>query len=133
MTKVMCFGSFDFFHEGHKYFLRECAKNGDILYIVLATDKNIEMAKGEKPMFDIRERMSHIYKVFPEAILIEGNETDFYMPIREIKPDIVCLGHDQDADINRIKNEFPNIKIIRIEAHERERYKSSLLKKEQKK
>ncbi|PIN92034.1 FAD synthase [Candidatus Pacearchaeota archaeon CG_4_10_14_0_2_um_filter_31_10] len=128
MKKAMCFGSFDLFHEGHKYFLNESAKYGS-LYVVVARDSSIEKIKKRKLTFFEEKRVETIKNNIPSAKVLLGDKTDFYKIIREIKPDVICLGYDQVADEKYLRKNFPNIKIVRVNAYKPEVYKSSLIKK----
>ncbi len=129
IKKVMCFGAFDLFHKGHEYFISESFKYGDELFIVVATNKNIEEVKSRKPKFSDKERCDEVKKHFPKANVILGDRDDIYSPLRQIKPDIICLGYDQKADIEKIKQELPQIIIKRIAPFKEDIYKSSMLKK----
>jgi len=42
---VMTFGTFDMFHPGHRYYLSEARKYGDILIVVVALDATVERLK----------------------------------------------------------------------------------------
>lgn len=41
MKKVMTFGTFDVFHPGHLYYLREAKKLGNYLVTVVARDETV--------------------------------------------------------------------------------------------
>ncbi|MBT4936714.1 adenylyltransferase/cytidyltransferase family protein [Candidatus Peregrinibacteria bacterium] len=127
--KVMCFGAFDLFHKGHKYFLKESQKHGDKLLIIVARDKSIKSIKKFNPQYLEIERKKEIEKHFPEAMVELGDERDFYMPLKNYNPDVICLGYDQRANIDEIKKHCPEVEIIRIKSHYPEQYKSSILKK----
>jgi bifunctional ADP-heptose synthase (sugar kinase/adenylyltransferase) len=42
---VMCFGTFDIFHPGHKYYLSEAAKYATEMTVVIARDDRVEKLK----------------------------------------------------------------------------------------
>ena len=127
--KVMCFGSFDLFHSGHAFFLSKSLEYGDTLIVTIARDTNIKKIKGRTPMFSENERLESVKKHFPQAKVCLGDPNDFYTCIRMYKPDVLCLGYDQNANEKEIKNLFPFLTIVRIEAYRENEFKSSLLKK----
>jgi cytidyltransferase-like protein len=130
--KVMCFGSFDVFHKGHEYFLSTSQSYGDNLFIVVARDINIQKIKNFIPHYTETERQQEVQKAFSTASVILGDKDDFYIPLKKYQPHIICLGYDQKANIEKIKKHCPQVKIIRIAPYHPEKYKSSLLKQEQK-
>jgi FAD synthetase len=42
---VMTFGTFDMFHPGHRYYLSEARKEGDVLVVIVARDITVEKLK----------------------------------------------------------------------------------------
>jgi len=147
--KVIGFGTFDGLHPGHIYFLRALKKltqtsaddllisasvgadDHPRLLIVVARDSNVLKIKGKKPKFNEHERVTAIQKTSLADEVILGNPNDFYECLRTYQPDIIGLGYDQYADLDYLKTHFPTIKIIRIDAFEPEKYKSSILNKNQ--
>jgi FAD synthetase len=63
-----------------------------------------------------------------------GNPGDKYKIIEDIKPDIICLGYDQKDFTDTLASECEqrglNVKIIRLEAFEPDKYKSSIFRKQ---
>lgn len=138
MTKVMTFGTFDILHPGHVYYLKKAKALGDKLIVVVARDKSIKIIKGRKPIFKDKERLLIIKALRFVDIAVLGNKiankTDAYGIIKEYRPQIVALGHDQWPDAaalrrwllaNRLK-----AKVVRIGSKSSMRsYKSSKIKK----
>ena len=58
-----------------------------------------------------------------------GDNNDFFFAIKEHKPDIICLGYDQEDQglAEYIKKHKLKINVIKIDAFEPETYKSSKL------
>jgi len=48
-NKIMLFGTFDIFHEGHRDFLRQAREYGDYLIVVIARDETVKNVKGKLP------------------------------------------------------------------------------------
>ncbi len=75
MKKIITYGTFDSFHNGHKNLIDRCKKMGDEIYIGVASDKYVKN-KGKNPIFNQYERMERM-KLIPgvkEVFLEEGLE-----------------------------------------------------------
>ena len=62
MIKIMVFGTFDIFHEGHKNFLKQAREYGDYLIVVVARDETVEKVKKRLPQNDENSRLEIIEK-----------------------------------------------------------------------
>ena len=49
MKKVMVFGTFDIFHDGHRDYFKQAREFGDYLIVVVARDENVLKIKGNIP------------------------------------------------------------------------------------
>jgi FAD synthetase len=132
MKKVMVFGSFDHLHPGHIYFLNEAKKHGDFLVVVIGRDETILKVKGKKPKYSEVERKKHLEITgIPDKVVL-GKLGDKYKVIEEHKPDIICLGYDQDSFSVGLEEKLIKrnllIKIIRLTGHKEHIFKSSKLK-----
>ena len=133
MKKVMCAGTFDFIHPGHLFYLSEAKKYGDKLIVVVARDDTSESFKGKKPVHNEKERLEAVrtLEIVDDAVL--GKHGNIFDIIEEIKPDVICLGYDQNVQKQQLEEELKkrNIKaeVIRIDAYMPNLYKSSKLKK----
>ena len=132
MKKVMCAGTFDFIHPGHLFYLSEAKKYGDKLIVVVARDDTSEKFKSKKPVHNERERLEAVrmLKIVDEAVL--GHHGDIFKIIEEIKPDVICLGYDQNLQKQELEDELKKrgIKayVVRIDAYMPNLYKSSKFK-----
>lgn len=132
MKKVITFGTFDIFHEGHKNYLKQAKELGDFLVAVIARDENVSKIKGKTPKNDEQKRKQILKdsKIANEVVL--GDLEDKYKIIKEKKPDIIALGYDQQVNLEELEANLKkyglNAKIIRLEAYKPEIYKSSLMK-----
>lgn len=132
MTTVMAFGSFDLFHLGHLYYLKQAKSYGDNLIVILARDQTIKKVKGKEPIFTEEERLEFIkeLKIVDRAVL--GNNKDYYKVIKDFKPDIICLGYDQNPFNKNTEKELkkinPKVEIIRINPYKQDKYKSKKLR-----
>lgn len=121
--RVIIFGTFDTVHKGHEYFVREASKYGS-LTIVVARDVNVKKFK-KMLRNDENVRLAQILKSFPKMECQLGNVENPHKVIEMVEPDIICLGYDQASFDAGLAEKFPDIKIVRLEAFEPERYKTS--------
>ncbi|HEX8974309.1 MAG TPA: adenylyltransferase/cytidyltransferase family protein [Patescibacteria group bacterium] len=134
MKKVLVFGTFDIFHEGHRNFLKQARKHGEFLRVVVARDATVLKVKGRLPRSSEQQRADTIRKSRLADEVVLGNLNDKYAVVRDFKPDVICLGYDQEfftAELRRKLNEsgLERTKIIRLEPFEPDKYKSSLLRR----
>lgn len=136
MVKVLVFGSFDLLHKGHEYFFREARKLGNELIVVVARDSTILDVKGRLPKYTEDERVKHVEKVdVVDKVVLGFEDDDKYKIITHIKPDVIALGYDQNSFIEGLEDELVKrglggVKVVRLDAFNPEKYKSSLLKRE---
>ncbi len=124
---VMGFGTFDGLHPGHLSCLSQLKSLGNFLIVVVARDESVKRLKGKWPKRSEQERLEALRQAPQVDEAIFGDPADFHRCIRERQPQIIGLGYDQKADVERLKAEFPEIQIVRLEAYGPEKYKSSLL------
>ncbi len=134
MVKVMVFGTFDIFHYGHANFLKQAKQYGDYLIVVVARDLTVKKIKGEWPFNKEDSRVQKIKKSRLANKVVLGCLGDKYKIITKLKPDVICLGYDQNSFTDILKYELKkrnlsHIKIIRLKPYKPEIYKSSKLKK----
>lgn len=134
MRKVLVFGTFDIFHEGHWDFLKQARKYGEFLRVVVARDVTVLNVKRHQPRYSEQERVVVIKKSGLAEEVVLGSLNDRYEVVREYKPDVICLGYDQKqsvAELRRKLNEtgLDRTRIIRLKSYKPEKYKSSILRK----
>ena len=137
MKKVLVFGTFDIFHPGHEYFLKEAKRHGDELVVVVARDSTVKQVKVELPAHDENYRLNVLQKLDYVSNAMLGDEAlDKYKVIEQIRPDIICLGYDQTAFVDGLERKLRQLElkteIIRLEAYKPHLYKSSHYKQKQK-
>lgn len=130
--KVMCFGTFDLLHLGHLNYFEQAKNEGDYLIVVVACDKTVKQ-EGKKIFFSEKERLKFAkeLRIVDEAVL--GDQEDKFKVIREKKPDMLCLGYDQQVQEKSLREKFVElglkVEIKRMKSFHANRYKSSLIKK----
>ncbi len=116
----MATGTFDILHPGHLLYLEESRAFGDELVVVVARDVNVK--HKPKPIIpeDQRLMMVNALKIVDLAVL--GHESDFMIPVEQLKPDIITLGYDQhfNPEVLRAQLDGRGLSpdIIRIEVHD---------------
>ncbi len=132
MTTVLVFGTFDIFHEGHKSLLKQAKKHGNRLVVVLSRDETVLYVKGRPPKNpeSIRKQMLEDC-VFVDEVR-HGHKGDKYKIIKEVNPDVICLGYDQKHFTDGLKERLANMslfpKIKRLKPYKPDVFKSSKLR-----
>ena len=127
----MVFGTFDIFHQGHENFLKQAKGEGDYLVAVIARDKTVLEVKGKKARSSENDRLKRVLEsgLVDRAVL--GCLDDKYKIINKLKPDIVCLGYDQNSFTKNLAEKLKefklNTKVVRLKSYKPEQYKSSKL------
>lgn len=131
-NKILCFGTFDFLHQGHVYFLEQSKKNGKNLIVIVARDKTVKKLKGKFPRENERTRLKKIKALNFVNKACLGSLKNPFAVLKKDKPDLICLGYDQKfyaQDLpQKIKELGLKTKIKRIGAYKSEKYKSSKLR-----
>ncbi len=132
MTRVLAFGTFDVFHPGHEYFLKQAKSYGDELIVVVSRDATVRKLKKKEPDNDESARRKLIAGLSYVDDAFLGHIDDKYKVIEELRPDVICLGHDQEAFTSGLEKKIRELgletKVVRIGAYMPEKYKSSRIK-----
>lgn len=130
----MVFGTFDIIHPGHIHMLKEAKSLGDYLIVVISRDQITAEIKGKKPLFNENDRLGAIQQLeIADKVRLGNLGPDKYQVIREEEPDIIALGYDQVAFVDKLKENInPNTEIVRLSPYKTEIYKSSKIKEENK-
>ena len=119
---MLATGVFDLLHLGHLKFLEQSKKTGgphSKLVVVVARDKTVRRRKGRGPIVpeDQRRELVAALRVVDRAIL-GREEIDLLGILKEVNPDIVCVGYDQDeirAAVTRlVRREGLPVRVVRI-------------------
>ena len=132
MKKVMVFGTFDIFHQGHINFLQQARREGDFLIVVIAQDETVKKIKKRKAQNSARKRLLVVKNSQLADKVILGNLGDKYAVIKKYQPDVICLGYDQEAFIDKLKDKLKQFglektQIKKMKPFHPEKYKSSRL------
>ena len=92
---VLAGGVFDIIHPGHIHTLNSAKSLGDVLVVVVATDKTAETMKKRTPLHDQEQRKILVNSLSVVDIGIIGHEGDIFKTVEKIHPEIIALGYDQ--------------------------------------
>lgn len=95
MTKVITYGTFDLFHEGHYRLLQRAKALGDYL-IVGVTTENFDQARGKLNVVDsLMTRIENVKKTgFVDEVIIEESVGQKISDVKKYKIDIFTVGSD---------------------------------------
>ncbi len=95
MVKVITYGTFDLFHEGHYNILRRAKELGDYL-IVGVTTEEYDQARGKLNVVDsLITRIENVKKTgFADEIIVEESQGQKFRDIQKYNIDIFTVGSD---------------------------------------
>ncbi len=104
MKKVITYGSFDLFHEGHYQILKRAKELGDHLTVGVTTEHYDQM-RGKLNLVDpIMTRIENVRKTgFADAIIVEDHEGQKIEDIQRYGIDIFTLGSDWAGRFDYLK------------------------------
>lgn len=128
---VLAGGVFDIIHPGHIHTLRAAKALGNVLVVVIATDKTAQKMKNRIPLHNMELRKDLVKSLSMVDYAVVGYEGDIFKSVEIIKPNIIALGYDQvhqekfiidgckkigiSVSIARLQSPIPDIKSSKIE------------------
>ena len=92
---VLAGGVFDIIHPGHINTLNAAKKLGDVLVVVVATDKTAIKMKKRRPLHSAKLRQELVSSLSMVDLCIIGDEDDIFKTVDLVKPQVIALGYDQ--------------------------------------
>ena len=92
---VLAGGVFDIIHPGHIHTLNDAKKLGDVLVVVVATDKTAIKMKKREPLHSAELRRELVSSLSMVDLCIIGDEKDIFKTVDLVKPQVIALGYDQ--------------------------------------
>ena len=92
---VLAGGVFDIIHPGHINTLNAAKRLGDVLVVVVATDKTAIKMKKRRPLHSAQLRQELVSSLSMVDLCIIGDEEDIFRTVDLVKPQIIALGYDQ--------------------------------------
>lgn len=105
MTRVITYGTFDLFHEGHYRLLQRAKQLGDYL-IVGVTTEGYDQARGKLNVVDpLMTRIENVRKSgFADEIIIEESQGQKFRDIKKYQIDIFTVGSDWVGHFDYLKD-----------------------------
>ncbi|CAG0994132.1 FAD synthetase [Methanosarcinales archaeon] len=120
MVRVLATGTFDILHPGHLLYLSKARALGDELFVIVARDSMIK--HKPKPVVPEKQRLTMVQALCMVDAAMLGSETDMFLPLREIKPDIIALGKNQFFNEKELEAKLVargiEAKVMRVQAFE---------------
>ena len=117
---VLAGGVFDIIHPGHINTLNDAKKLGDVLVVVVATDKTAIKMKRRKPLHNAKLRHELVSSLIMVDLCIVGDEEDIFKTVDLVKPQIIVLGYDQAHQekfiIDGCKKKNLDVRVVRLES-----------------
>jgi FAD synthetase len=101
VTLVVAQGTFDLLHPGHLHYLAEAAGMGEELHVIVARESNV--THKAPPIVPERQRREMVAALEPVDEARLGHPEDIFVPIEELRPDVIALGYDQHHDVAGIE------------------------------
>ena len=92
---VLAGGVFDIIHPGHIHTLNAAKNLGDVLIVVIATDKTAKKMKKRLPLHNQDQRKMLVDSLSVVDLSVVGHEDDIFKTVDFIRPEIIALGYDQ--------------------------------------
>lgn len=128
---VLAGGVFDIIHPGHIHTLNSAKALGDVLIVVVATDKTAQKMKKRMPLHNQKLRRELVDALLMVDLCVIGSEEDIFKTVDLVRPEIIALGYDQvhqekfivdgcrkldlDVKVARLQSPIPEFSSSKIE------------------
>ena len=104
MKKVITYGTFDLFHEGHYNLLKHAKELGDYLIVGITTEQ-YDLTRGKLNVYDdILTRIDHVRETgFADKIIIEDHAGQKAEDIRKYDIDVFAVGSDWEGKFEHLR------------------------------
>ena len=92
---VLAGGVFDIIHPGHIHTLNSAKALGDVLIVVVATDKTAQKMKKRIPLHNQKLRRELVDSLLMVDLCVVGSEEDIFKTVDLVRPEVIALGYDQ--------------------------------------
>lgn len=128
---VLAGGVFDIIHPGHIHTLNSAKALGDVLIVVVATDKTTQKMKKRMPLHNQKLRRELVDSLLMVDLCVVGSEEDIFKTVDLVRPEVIALGYDQvhqekfiidgcrklnlDVKVARLQSPIPEFSSSKIE------------------
>ncbi len=130
---VCAFGTFDFLHPGHLFYLHTARMLGTSLVVIVTPDSAALRRSAKKTILsqDDRADMVRALKGVDDVVL--GDEDDSWDILKKIRPDIIVFGYDQRKAMKSCKDALAVLgdvspEVVRGGAYRARKFHSRILK-----
>lgn len=120
MIRIMATGTFDILHPGHLLYLEKSRALGDELVVIVARDVNVK--HKPKPIVPEEQRLKMVSALKMVDLAFLGSNRDIFLPVKQLKPDIITLGFDQHFDPATLQQQLASrglgCRIVKIAAQD---------------
>lgn len=102
--RIVATGTFDILHPGHIFYLEESKKLGDDLFVIVARDANVK--HKPHPIIPEDQRLAMVAALKPVDHAMLGDQTDMFLPIEKIRPDVITIGFNQMFDAETLSRQL---------------------------
>jgi FAD synthetase len=102
--RIVATGTFDLLHPGHLFYLEESKKLGDELFVIVARDANVK--HKPHPIIPEDQRLAMVAALKPVDHAMLGDQTDMFLPIEKIHPDVITIGFNQMFDAETLSRQL---------------------------
>ncbi|MCI9297947.1 MAG: Gfo/Idh/MocA family oxidoreductase [Lachnospiraceae bacterium] len=105
MVKVITYGTFDLFHQGHYRLLQRAKQLGDYLIVGITTE-SYDKTRGKLSVVDsIMTRIENVKKTgFADEIIIEDSPGQKFSDVKKYNIDIFTVGSDWTGQFDYLKD-----------------------------
>lgn len=97
--------------------------------MVVTRDERAEREKGRRPVNSLERRMKMLSTLDVVDQVLPGDPVGKWGTVRRIRPDVICIGHDQRKDHPKFLAQLEGLEsapcIIRLDAYQRDKYSTS--------
>lgn len=95
--RVLVFGTFDGFDEGHCLFISNASNYGTELVVAVSRDVHVKLLKNKVPKYNEKERCQRVSEDSHVSRVVLSDEIlGSYRIIDVVRPDVIVLGFDQE-------------------------------------
>ena len=103
MKKVITYGTFDLFHQGHVNLLKRAKNLGDYLIVGLSTE-GFNDKKDKEAIYSYDERKTIIKSIkFVDEVIPEKRWGQKISDIKDNNVDVFVIGEDWEGEFNYLK------------------------------
>lgn len=96
--RVLVFGTFDGFDEGHRLFIKNAFTHGSELVVAVSRDNHVKLLKKKIPIFNETERCQRVLEdPHVSSVVLSDEILGSYEILDFVHPDVIILGFDQEA------------------------------------